>query len=127
MSREQSDAEYKPHFKAKGTRHTHCRTRHREERKQYTGYDSNSAISSTIVDEVEANQCYLPDVENTHSRKQGTGNMARQDKTPMDSMMEMFLKMREDDLTKKDKRERERIERENLREERDRRNGRGKT
>ena len=91
-----------------------------EERKVYTGYDSDSAISSVIVDEVVANQCYLTDIENTHGRKQGTGNMARQDKTPMESMMDMFLKMREDDLTKEDKREMERIERENLREERDR-------
>ena len=62
-------------------RRTPCRTRHREERKVYTGYDSDGAINSIIVDEVEANQCYLPDVENTHSRKQGTGNMSRQDKT----------------------------------------------
>ena len=74
-------------------RRTPCRTRHREERKVYTGYDSDSDISSIIVDKVVANQCYLIDVENTHNCKQGTGNMARQDKTPMESMMDMFLKI----------------------------------
>ena len=97
MSREQSDAEYKSHFKSKGMRHTPWRTRPKKETKVLTGYDSDSAISSVIVDD-----------ESPQSSKQGTGNMARQEKTPIESMMEMLITMMEDDRKREERREEKR-------------------
>ena len=120
MSKRQSDEDYKPNKLPKGTRCTPCRTRTREDTNAYIGYDSDSAISSIVVSEVGASKYYLQEESTTHVRKYDSGKMAKQDKSPLDNMMELLIKMREDDRKdRKEWREREQ-EREEKREEEDR-------
>ena len=112
MSKEQKDVEYKPNNKfSKGKRHTPCRTRQTHSRHVYTGSDSDSGLSG-FVGENDTTVLYLHDETITHTRRYSKENMARQEKTQMESIMEMFLKMSEDDNIIEDRREQERQRRE---------------
>ena len=99
MNRE--DQDYRPHGQLKRTRRTPCKTRHQSDRLEYPGYDSDSGISTTAVAESP------PRIR-----------MAKQDKTKLEEMMEMFMKIRDQD--KKDDNERRELEKREYEERRSR-------
>ena len=91
----------------KGTRHTPCRTRLREDKQVYTGYDRDSAISSVVGVSEDRVQLYVTDDTVDRTERHGKESMAKQEATQMESMLEMFLKMKDDDRKREERRERE--------------------
>ena len=116
MSRDTRDTDYKPSGRQfKEMRHTPCRTRLREDKRVYTGYDSDSAISSIVGVSEDRVQLYVTDDTEDRTERHGKESMAKQGATQMESMLEMFLKMRNDDRKREERREREERERKDRR------------
>ena len=111
MSKERSDKDYKPRHKPKGTRHTPCRTRKKFVRQPFQGYESDSGISTFV--NVGSPQGLVRLAEGGSRKKvEKVDKMAHQEKSQMEVMMEMFVKMREEDKRREeDRREEERAER----------------
>ena len=104
MSSDTRDTDNKPSKRQfKGTRHTPCRNRLREDKHVYTGYDSDSAISSIVG--VSKDRVKLNVTDDTVDRTERHGNecMAKQGATQMANMLEMFLKIRDDDRKRKER------------------------
>ena len=109
MSRGQGDLEYKPRKVPKDTRRIPCKTRQKESIDIFSEYESDSAVSSYVSRERVSGAGQLV----KDSRQYSTTAMAKQDsKAAFIQMLEMMMKMREDD--RKERKERE--EREEKRE-----------
>ena len=61
------------------------------------GYDSDSAIRSIVGVSEDRVQLYVTDNTVDRTERHGKESMAKQGATQMESMLEMFLKMRDDD------------------------------
>ena len=90
MSKEQSDTDYRPKHKPKRTRRTPCRTRTNFVSREFQGYESDSGISTSVnvatPDRYRiAQESGLVNVEDTKA------GMAKEGKTGMGQMMEMFM------------------------------------
>ena len=110
MSKERSDKDYKPRHKPKGTRHTPCRTRKKFVRQPFQGYESDSGISTFV--NVGSPEGLVRLAEGGSRKKvEKVDKMAHQENSQMEVMMEMFIKMREEDKRREEDRREERAER----------------
>ena len=100
MSKETGDKDYKPKHRTTVNRQTPCRKRQRFVKETFQGYDNDSGVSTFV-------NVWSPERESVEGSEERT--MAKQEKSNMDKMMEMFMRMREDD---RKEREEERKERE---------------
>ena len=94
MSKEQRDTDYRPHFKPKTTIRTPCRTRKTLLRREFEGYKSDSGVSTFV--NVGSPERYLVAQQRKPSQDK-VEEMAKQDQSQMEVMMQKFIKMREDD------------------------------
>ena len=114
------DKEYRPTHRPKGTKRPPCQTRQRFVKETFDGYESYSVISTLV--NVRSPERYT--LERTHTREDKVvETMSKQEKTQMDKLMEMFMRMREDDRKEKEQERLIREEEQTLREEKRLRNG----
>ena len=109
MSSGQGNIEYKPRKVPKDTRRTPCKTRQKESIDIFSGYESDIAVSSYVSSDRVSGAGQLV----IDSWQYSTRGMAKQDSiAAFTQMLDVMMKMREDD--RKERKERE--EREEKRE-----------
>ena len=103
MSKEHSDVDYKPRHNPKGTRNTPCKTRTKFVSRAFQGYKSDSGVSTFV--NIGSPERYLLEQEVIVSKQaRKVESMAKQKKSQMEVMMEMFARMREEDMKREEER-----------------------